>query len=287
MNTPHELTRTFRIGASALAQVVDHGNGLIGGGSPWGLAAIGELEVSVVGNPATSGYLIDIAVLDRALRATANPRFLQAARAEAATGLPCDIPALLGEIAVACTAEISRPIASLSYRPSPFRCVRVEFGSGAVSYATTPARTPATTPVWNSPMTQALLCETFEFAAAHRLHLATLSDEENRALFGKCNNPNGHGHNYRIEVAAAIPTGSAGGFGFAAMQKVVAREVMERFDHKHLNLDCPEFRQLNPSVENIAQVCHDLLKPAIAAQGATLRFVRVWETDKTSCRYPA
>ena len=287
MNTPHELTRTFRIGASALAQVVDHGNGLIGGGSPWGLAAIGELEVSVVGNPATSGYLIDIAVLDRALRATATPRFLQAARAEAATGLPCDIPALLGEIAVACTAEISRPISSLSYRPSPFRCVRVDFGSDGMADATTPARTPATTPVWNSPMTQALLCETFEFAAAHRLHLATLSDEANRALFGKCNNPNGHGHNYRIEVAAAIPMGGAGEFGFAAMQKVVAREVMERFDHKHLNLDCPEFRQLNPSVENIAQVCHDLLKPAIAAQGATLRFVRVWETDKTSCRYPA
>ena len=279
MNTQHELTRTFRIGASALAQADDHGNGLIGGGRPWGLAAIGELEVGVVGNPATSGYLIDIAVLDRALRATANPRFLQAARAEAATGLPCDIPALLGEIAVACTAEISRPIASLSYRPSPFRCVRVEFGSEGTSYATPPAT--------SSPMTQALLCETFEFAAAHRLHLATLSDEENRALFGKCNNPNGHGHNYRIEVAAAIPMGSAGGFGFAAMQKVVAREVMERFDHKHLNLDCPEFRQLNPSVENIAQVCHDLLKPAIAAQGATLRFVRVWETDKTSCRYPA
>ena len=262
-----------------MAQADDHGNGLIGGGRPWGLAAIGELEVGVVGNPATSGYLIDIAVLDRALRATANPRFLQAARAEAATGLPCDIPALLGEIAVACTAEISRPIASLSYRPSPFRCVRVEFGSEGTSYATPPAT--------SSPMTQALLCETFEFAAAHRLHLATLSDEENRALFGKCNNPNGHGHNYRIEVAAAIPMGSAGGFGFAAMQKVVAREVMERFDHKHLNLDCPEFRQLSPSVENIAQVCHDLLKPAIAAQGATLRFVRVWETDKTSCRYPA
>ena len=192
------------------------------------------------------------------------------------------VRALLAELARAVAPLLPAKLTRLSWSPmcggaqSPFRSVTIDLSPSTLTLSELPAMPH-----------QLLLTETFEFAASHRLHLSDRSDADNQALFGKCNNPNGHGHNYRIEVAAAIPMGSAGGFGFAAMQKVVAREVMERFDHKHLNLDCPEFRQLNPSVENIAQVCHDLLKPAIAAQGATLRFVRVWETDTTSCRYPA
>ena len=63
--------------------------------------------------------------------------------------------------------------------------------------------------------------------------------------------------------------------------------VIDRFDHKHLNADCPEFATLNPSVENIARVCHDLLEPRFADSGAALAHVEVWETPKTSARYPA
>jgi 6-pyruvoyltetrahydropterin/6-carboxytetrahydropterin synthase len=63
--------------------------------------------------------------------------------------------------------------------------------------------------------------------------------------------------------------------------------VLDRFDHRHLNVDCVEFAELNPSVENIAQVCHDLLSDEITAAGAALDHVTVWETAKTSATYPA
>ena len=134
------------------------------------------------------------------------------------------------------------------------------------------------------------ISQQFEFAAAHRLHCADLSEAENRRVFGKCNNPHGHGHNYRLEVAVSVPMPAEGqwaGFGLPDLERIVGERVVERFDHTHLNLDTPEFARLNPSVENIARVCHDLLADPIAAAGAALDHVTVWETEKTSCTYPA
>ena len=134
----------------------------------------------------------------------------------------------------------------------------------------------------------AIVTEHFEFSASHRLHCPELSDEENRRLFGKCNHPNGHGHNYRLAVAVRVGTGprvrpvQAG-----AIESAVRTAVIDRFDHRHLNLDCPEFAQLNPTVEHIAMTCHALLAPAIAGAGAELVRVTVWETEKTSATYPA
>ncbi|MSR40959.1 MAG: 6-carboxytetrahydropterin synthase [Phycisphaerales bacterium] len=125
----------------------------------------------------------------------------------------------------------------------------------------------------------------YEFAASHRLHCADRSDEENRRIFGKCNNPNGHGHNYRIEVRCAVPMGSTGAFD--AVDAAVENEIMRRFDHRHLNLDCPEFAKLNPSVENIAKICFEYLEAALANAGLQARCVRVHETPKTSAIYPA
>ena len=134
----------------------------------------------------------------------------------------------------------------------------------------------------------AIVTESFEFSASHRLHCPDLTDEENRALFGKCNHPNGHGHNYRIAVSVRVGAGpGARPFATAALEAAVQAAVIDRFDHRHLNIDCPEFAQLNPSVEHIAMVCHGLLEPAIAAAGAALHRVTVWETEKTSATYPA
>ena len=134
-----------------------------------------------------------------------------------------------------------------------------------------------------------ILRETFEFAASHRLHLSHRSDGENRALFGKCNNPNGHGHNYRIAVSVEVPAEQSADArpGFAELERIVESEIMARFDHKHLNLDCPEFAMTNPSVENIARISFEVLAEPFAAAGGRLRDVEVWETEKTSCRYPA
>lgn len=134
----------------------------------------------------------------------------------------------------------------------------------------------------------AVLSERFEFAAAHRLNCSQLSEAENRRVFGKCNNQNGHGHNYRIEVSVRVPVGgSLPGFTAADLEDVVGRTVIERFDHKHLNLDTQEFAEVNPSVENIAAACHGLLEAPVRERGAVLMRVTVWETDKTSATYPA
>jgi 6-pyruvoyltetrahydropterin/6-carboxytetrahydropterin synthase len=122
----------------------------------------------------------------------------------------------------------------------------------------------------------------FEFAAAHRLHCDDLSDEENKALFGKCNNPSGHGHNYLLEVTVqAKPEGKTGiVLPISSLDQIVKRVVLDRFDHKNLNVDIAEFRVLNPSVENIAQVIFDLLKNEFAPY--QLAAIRVHESPRTS-----
>lgn len=125
----------------------------------------------------------------------------------------------------------------------------------------------------------------FEFAASHRLNDPSRTPAENAEFFGKCNKLNGHGHNYRIEVGVAIPVGSA--FGMADLEGIVDRAVIERFDHMNLNIDCPEFHSLNPSVEHIAAVCFDLLKGALSDCPVELKRVRLWETSKTSATIEA
>ena len=132
-----------------------------------------------------------------------------------------------------------------------------------------------------------LLRQRFEFAASHRLHCPDLDDEANRKMFGKCNNPHGHGHNYKVETCVEAPLGGTDGPSMPAIETIVGREVIDRFDHRNLNLDCEEFRTLNPSVEHIAAVAYGRLREPIAALGGNLRSVTVWETDKTSATYPA
>jgi 6-pyruvoyltetrahydropterin/6-carboxytetrahydropterin synthase len=132
--------------------------------------------------------------------------------------------------------------------------------------------------------TMASLTKTFGFSAAHRLHSAALSDEENRVVFGKCNNPHGHGHNYELEVTVQgeidPPTGMIMDLGI--LMQTVQDEVIERFDHKHLNKDTAEFCTLNPTGENIVKVIWDLLKPRL---GARLTRVGLWETPKNFFEY--
>ena len=271
----HALTRTLRIAVAPYAARADTVgpkplNGLTGWNGSVGAAGFVELDVVVEGHPSTSGYLVDITTIDAAFRDVALRHLADAARRQHPDIEP--VPALLRAIATDAAPLLPLPIAELTLRQSPYRTTTVRFSAD----------------LRHEPdaMHTTLITETFEFAAAHRLHLPELSDEENRRLFGKCNNPNGHGHNYRIEVACRMGAG-AHGFGFRELQQLTDEEVLRRFDHKHLNLDCPEFSTLNPSVENIARVCFEVLEPRVREQGSALEYVRVWETDKTSCRYPA
>ena len=130
-----------------------------------------------------------------------------------------------------------------------------------------------------------LLTQQFEFSAAHRLHCPQLSAEENRRTFGKCNNPGGHGHNYLLEVTViGTPDPKTGAvLSLPQFEQTVQERVIDRLDHKHLNADTPEFRDVNPSVENIARVIWGMLERHVGP--ATLHRVRVWETAKTCAEY--
>lgn len=130
-------------------------------------------------------------------------------------------------------------------------------------------------------MTTVSLTEQFEFSAAHRLHCAELTDEENLQLFGKCNNKEGHGHNYVVEVTVekevTAPDGQVVQMDF--FEQTVKAKVIDRLDHKHLNRDIEEFKELNPTVENISITIWDWLQNAFG--DAKLKSIRVYETPKT------
>ena len=129
------------------------------------------------------------------------------------------------------------------------------------------------------------LTQQFEFSAAHRLHCHELSDEKNLELFGKCNNPNGHGHNYVVEVTISREVDSDRGQVIALheFESTVKRLVVDRLDHKHLNEDEAYFQQVNPSVENIAIAIFDWLNGQFGS--AELTNVKVFETPKTCAEY--
>lgn len=135
-------------------------------------------------------------------------------------------------------------------------------------------------------MDHVMIRQQYEYSAAHRLHTDELSDQENRRLFGKCNNPSGHGHNYRLEVAIRAPIDAQGRVLYVEQLDALVHEaVIEKLDHKHLNLDVPQFAGINPTVENIAMVIWQMLEPRVGELQVELAEVSVWETLKTVCTY--
>lgn len=124
------------------------------------------------------------------------------------------------------------------------------------------------------------ISQQFEFSASHRLHNHALSDEENQRLYGKCNNPHGHGHNYVLELAVEMPEGDAAQYSTCATEQIVKTKIIDRLDHKHLNLEVPPFDRLNPTVENIAVTIWGWLADDFRG-GCRMARVRVYETPKT------
>ncbi len=122
------------------------------------------------------------------------------------------------------------------------------------------------------------------FNAAHRLHNPSLSDEENRRVFGPCNNPNFHGHNYELEVAVAGEVDPVTGFvaNLDEVKRIVEQHVVSYLDHRNLNLDVPEFRELNPTTENLVVVIWRLLEGRLP--GKLARLV-LWETPRNYVVY--
>lgn len=217
----------------------------------------GELE------PQTS-YLRNIKEIDTAVRTNVIGKLTALRHSFRTDQPPTDIAAAVREalLSIWSAAEVKLDCVSVWLTPS--LCVSYE------SENPMPAR----------------LSQKFEFSASHRLHNPAMADDENRRKYGKCNNPLGHGHNYELQVTLAGAQGETGLLiDVPAFEGIVAKHVIERFDHRNLNIEVPEFAQLVPTVENIAMVIYRLLKSPLSSAGAHLASVTVWETPKTWCEY--
>ncbi|WP_162418968.1 6-pyruvoyl trahydropterin synthase family protein [Cyclobacterium roseum] len=118
------------------------------------------------------------------------------------------------------------------------------------------------------------------FNAAHRLHNASWTAEKNKQVFGKCNNPNYHGHNYDLIVKLEGPIDPETGYVYdmKRLKDVIREHVTDKFDHKNLNLDTDEFKVLNPTAENIAVVIWNILREKIEKKYDLT--VRLYETER-------
>ena len=131
----------------------------------------------------------------------------------------------------------------------------------------------------------ATICRKAHFNAAHRLYNPAWSDEKNKEVFGKCFSPHFHGHNFDLEVRIRGEVNPDTGFimDLADLGSLIKTEVEDRFDHKNLNLECPEFKDLMPSTEYFVKVIYDLLKPHLK-DGQQLH-ITLHETAKNSAEY--
>ena len=126
------------------------------------------------------------------------------------------------------------------------------------------------------------VCRRETFNAAHRLHNPAFDDQKNEAVFGKCNNSNYHGHNYVLEtwVEGEIDPQTGYVIDLKILSDIIHEEVLEPFDHRNLNLDCPEFRNLIPTAENITSVIWNKIRKRL---DSNLKLeIRLWETERNS-----
>ncbi len=124
------------------------------------------------------------------------------------------------------------------------------------------------------------------FNAAHRVHNPALSDAENTALFGKCNNPNWHGHNYTLEVSVRGPIDARTGYvmDLGRLRSVVEQTVVDRVDHRNVNIEVEFMRDVNPTTENLVVAMWRQIAPALPADVRLVR-LKLWETENNYAEY--
>jgi 6-pyruvoyltetrahydropterin/6-carboxytetrahydropterin synthase len=230
-----------------------------------GLSLFFELSAEVVGevDPAT-GFVVNVADIDARVREFVVPifadRIKQSFRRAEHVGFAA-IAGLLGS-AWGCLADKfgTARLSELSLKLNPFRKIALTLKGLDMIY----------------------FSEKFEFAATHKLWNDSFSEERNLAVFGKCANPTGHGHNYTVEVTIKMPADESD-FRIGDFEKIVDDGLIGLLDHRNLNVDVDWFRKTNPTVENIAGFAWDKLVGKFG--GAMLHCVTIWETDKTYCSY--
>ena len=129
------------------------------------------------------------------------------------------------------------------------------------------------------------VCRRSTFNSAHRLFQPNWSDEKNDAVYGKCNNPNFHGHNYTLEVWVEGELDQSTGYliDLKLLKTIIQTEIIERFDHRNLNLDCLEFATLIPTAENIAIVIYEILRNVLDPKYKIS--IKLWETENNMVFY--
>ena len=229
-----------------------------------GLAIFLELGVQASG-PAepVSGFVVNVADIDQAVRRYAVPLFADGIRNRYGRHLPVGLKDVVKLLTVSREGLKDKlgtaTLDALRLKLNPFRCAEIRSEDPDMVYYS----------------------EKFEFAAMHRLWNRALSDQQNLALFGKCANPAGHGHNYVMEVTVKIPSGGA--LDAMGLERGVDERFIQVVDHKNLNADVACFAQVNPTMENIAQFAWQALVDRFGQAG--LYAVTIWETDRTSCTY--
>ncbi|MBO6513899.1 MAG: 6-carboxytetrahydropterin synthase [Phycisphaerales bacterium] len=263
----HILKRTVRFTINSDGSTLGN-NTTAGKPSMTTLGRYYELQIAVQGAPDQStGYLIGIQEIDALVRNTLLPVITAQINDN-----PSISPSLLLPKLWSTTTEHLKPtLHAIHWQLTPYHSIEMNnqtHDSNAV-----------------------LLRQTFEFAAAHRLHSPSMSDQENADFFGKCSNPAGHGHNYKVEPTIRIPISAHTPQLQLQIEQAVNDTIIDPLDHKFLNTDCPPFDQSAdgtiPSVEHITTHCYHQLAPALESLGCTLDQITVWETDRTSATYPA
>ncbi len=230
-----------------------------------GLGLFLELAVELVGPAAPdTGLLVNVSDIDRAVRRFAVPVFVEQIRGHLCRGESIGLPVVAQMLRSAgdClsgkfdAAHVDR----LTLQLNPFRKLAMNTQKPDVVY----------------------FSEKFEFAATHKLWNDRFSERQNVAVFGKCANPSGHGHNYLVEVTIEGPA-EGPGLGIGEFERIVEVQLMQLVDHKNLNLDVPAFQQKTPTVEHIACFAWERLAGRFGA--ARLHSVTVWESDRTWCSY--
>ena len=142
-------------------------------------------------------------------------------------------------------------------------------------------------PSINNNLMRISVFRTAHFNAAHRLHNPKWSDEKNKEVFGLCNNPHYHGHNYDLEVKLTGEVDPETGYLYdlKILKDLIKAQIENRFDHKNLNLETEEFKDLNPTAENICFVIYNILREHIESEFEIT--VRLWETARNYVEYPA
>lgn len=230
-----------------------------------------ELTIAIKGHPdPQTGYLLGIQEIDALVRNHLLPIIAQQIDSN-----PNQHPATLLPMLWIKSKEILTPsLNSIRWHLTPYHSITM------------------TAPQSNNPTSKSILLnQQYEFAAAHRLHATSMTDDQNTAFFGKCNNPSGHGHNYKLEPTIRVAIEALTPELQHQIEQTINDTLITPLDHKFLNKDCPPFDQTNdgqiPSVENITKHCYETLAPALSTLGCTLENITVWETDRTSATYPA